>query len=405
MMNRNSVWFLAVTALIAAAVVAVFQWGLKNTATPIGDPILQENNEAGNHEDGSHENEGFVYLTGDQLKQFGIETKVAGAGKLKLEIVLPGELVLNADHVAHIVPRVSGVVREVRKKLGDTVQENEVMAVVESRELADNIATLLAARERLNLAQSNFNREEKVWLKKISPEQDYIEARNRLAEARIELHAAEYKLHAIGFSEEFLSQLSMQSDGTHLLYEITAPFRSTVIEKHISLGEVLNSDDAVFVVADLTSVWGTLDVQQKDLSLIRIGQKAVIEVPNSDIRGEGRIDFIEPLATATNRTVHARVVLPNRDSRLRPGLFVNGRISVGDMEVPLLVPNEALVLMEGKMCVFVSEAGGFRLRSVNIGQSNEEYSEIVSGLSQGEEYVYREPFILKMELGKPEAEH
>jgi cobalt-zinc-cadmium efflux system membrane fusion protein len=404
-MKSKSFWFLAATIFIAVVVVALFQWGLKHTGISNSAPSGHADNTAEHHEDPSHENEGFVYLADDQLKQFGIETQAAGAGKLEIEVILPGELVLDADRVAHVVPRVSGVVREVRKNLGDPVRENEVMAVVESRELADTIAALLAARERLNLAQSNFEREEKVWLRKISPEQDYIEAKNRLAEARIELHAAEHKLLALGFSDDFLSRLSEQSEKTPILYEITAPFEATVIEKHISLGEVLSSEDAVFIVADLRSVWGNLDVQQKDLSLIRVGQKATIEVPNSNIRGEGRIDFIEPLATSTNRTVHARVVLPNNNGRFRPGLFVNGRISVGDLEVPLLVPNESLLLMEGDMCVFVREGEGFRLRPVNIGRSNEKYSEIVSGLSPGEEYVSREPFILKMELGKPEAEH
>jgi len=404
-MKSKNIWFAAATVIIAVVVVVLFQWGLKHTGVSYSARSPQANNTGEHHEDQSHEHEGFVSLTDAQLKQFGIETKAAGAGKLRIEIILPGELVLNADRVAHVVPRVSGVVREVRKNLGDTVRENEVMAVVESRELADNIATLLAARERLNLAQSNFEREEKVWLRKISPEQDYIEAKNRLAEARIELHAAEHRLLALGFSDAFLSRLSAQSGKTPILYEITAPFDSTVIEKHISLGEVLSSEDAVFIVADLRSVWGNLDVQQKDLSLIRTGQKAMIEVPNSNIRGEGRIDFIEPLATSTNRTVHARVVLPNNNGTFRPGLFVNGRISVGDIEVPCLVPNESLVLMEGNMCVFVKEGEGYRLRPVDIGRSDEKYSEIVSGLSQGEEYVSKEPFILKMELGKPEAEH
>ena len=404
MKSKGSLFF-AVIVLIAVAVVAVFQWGLRHTKTSNNVAQHEEHANDEHPEDSLHENDGLVRLTADQIKQFGIKTEVATAGVLELDITLPGELVLDADRVAHVVPRVSGVAKEVRKNLGDTVLENEVMAIVESRELADSMADLLAARERLDLAENNFIREEKVWLKKISPEQDFIEARNRLAEARIDLNAAERKLHALGFSSDFLSQLSAELHDVPIFYRITAPFHSTVIEKHISLGEVLSSEEAVFVVADLRSVWVNLDVQQKDLSLIRIGQKATIEVPNSNIRGEGRISFIEPVATSTNRTIHARVVLPNNDGRFRPGLFVNGRISVGDIKVPLMVPNEALILMEGDMCVFVKEGEGFRLRPVNIGRSNQKYSEIVSGLFTGEEYVFREPFILKSELGKPEAEH
>ena len=65
---------------------------------------------------------------------------------------------------------------------------------------------------------------------------------------------------------------------------------------------------AAFVVADLDSVWVNLDVQQKDLMPIKMGQEAIIEVPNSNLRGTGRVSFIEPVATASNRTIHARVM-------------------------------------------------------------------------------------------------
>jgi len=406
-MKGKNFLLLTITIIIAAVVIAFIQWGLKYSTVSRSGGDSESTAYSEHKEDDSFDNSRLVYLSEEQIKQFGVEMEVAGPGKLQVEITLPGELVLNADRVAHVVPRVSGVARAVRKKLGDEVHENEIMAVIESRELADIMAELLAARERLILAESNFEREEKVWLKRISPERDFIEAKNKLAEARIELHTAEQKLGALGFSNEYLARLSMRSDRTSLLYEVKAPFRSTVIEKHISLGEVLSDEVAVFVVADLGTVWVNLDVQQKDLMSIRVGQRARIEVPNTNIRREGRIDFIEPVATATNRTIHARVVLSNRDGRFRPGLFVNGTISVGDLEVTILVPNEALILMDGNMCVFLyaKEENGFELRPVNVGRRNEAYSEIISGLAAGEMYVTKEPFILKSELGKPEADH
>ncbi len=403
MKSKHMVSF-AATILVAGAVVAIFQWGFRKSETS-GVAQIQESSAHPEQEGDSLSGDNrLVHLSDDQLKRFGIKTGVAEPGRLLVEVTLPGELVLNADLIAHVVPRISGVVQEVRKNLGDMVRQGEVMAVVESRELADITAALFAARERVILAQSNFTREEKVWLKKISAEQDYIEAKNKLAEANIELRTAEQKLRAVGFSDDYIAKLPTPPDKSTILYEITAPFNATVIEKHISLGEVLSNEAAVFIVADLSSVWVNLDVQQKDLTLIRVGQKAIIEVPNANIRGTGQINFIEPIATATNRTIHARIVLPNRDGRFRPGLFVQGRILVEGLEVPLLVPNEALILMDGKMCVFVKEGKGFRLRPVTIGRRNEKHSEITSGLSVGELYVATEPFTLKSELGKPEAE-
>jgi cobalt-zinc-cadmium efflux system membrane fusion protein len=348
--------------------------------------------------------EGIVQLSAAQLKEFAVETATAGPGRLRIEIVLPGEVTLNADRIAHVVPRVTGVVCEVRKNLGDPVRRGEVMAVLESRELADATAALLAARERLNLAQSNFTREEQLWKKRISPEQDYIQAKNALAEVGIELRTAEQKLRALGLSDEYFARLADRPEKAGILYEMTAPFDATIIEKHISLGEVLRDESSAFVIADLSTVWANLDVHQKDLPLIQIGQSAAIGVGNAAAAVEGRISFLEPMADETNRTIHARVVIPNANGKWRPGLFVTGRIAVDDLKVPVLVPNDALILVGGKTCLFLKEGGKFRLQAVTAARTNGAFTEITGGLSAGMTYVTKGAFTLKSELGKPEAE-
>jgi cobalt-zinc-cadmium efflux system membrane fusion protein len=344
---------------------------------------------------------GMVHLSDAQVKQFGVETSAAGPGRLRIEVVLPGEVALNADRVGHVVPRVSGVVREVRKNLGDTVRRGEIMAVLESRELADNTAALLAARERVNLAQSNFDREDQLRQKKISPEQDYIQAKNALAEAGIELRTAEQKLRALGFSDEYIAKLPDRPGQAAILYEMAAPFDATIIEKHISLGEVLTDGSPAFVIADLSTVWVNLDVHQKDLPLIQVGQTAAIGVGNTPPTMEGRVSFLEPLAEETNRTIHARVIIPNSGGRWRPGLFVTGRIVVDDVQVPILVPSEALVMVGGKTCVFLKESDKFRLQTVTAGRTNGTLTEITQGLAAGQIYVSKGAFILKSELAKP----
>jgi cobalt-zinc-cadmium efflux system membrane fusion protein len=345
-----------------------------------------------------------VHLSELQIKQFGVETGVAGPGRLRLEVVLPGEVTLNADRVAHVVPRVTGVVREVRKNLGDNVLRGEIMAVLESRELADGTAAYLAARERLNLAQTNFAREEQLWQKKISPEQDYIQAKNAVAECGIELRNAEQKLRALGFSDDYIIRLPDRPEKAAIIYEMAAPFDATIIEKHISLGEVLKEESAAFVIADLSSVWVNLDVHQKDLPLIQLGQTAAVGIGNSGPTVEGRISFLEPMAEETNRTIHARVVLPNTGGRWRPGLFVTGRIAVDDVKVPILVPNEALIMIGGKNCLFLKDEDKFRLQPITAGRTNGTSTEILQGLGAGQIYVIRGAFTLKSELGKPEEE-
>jgi len=374
-----------------------------------GDPAGRGKEEAGDHAEvhGDEHAAGdrIVRLTGEQLKLFGIETAVAAPGRMRIELALTGEVALNADRVAHVAPRVSGVVSEVRKNLGDRVRRGEVMAVLESRELADSTAALLAARERVALAQANFAREEQLWQKRIAPEQDYIQARNALAESNIELRTAEHKLLALGFSDRYVSQLSHHQGKETILYEMTAPFDATVIEKHISLGEVLKDESAAFLIADLSTVWVNLDVHQKDLTFIQVGQTAVIGAGDSVPAIRGRVSFLEPVARETNRTVHARVVVPNSDGRWRPGLFVTGRIAVDEVNVPVLAPGEALILFQGKTCVFVLEGDGFRLQPVAPGKTDGVFYEIASGLAAGQVYVVKGAFTLKSELEKPEVEH
>lgn len=158
------------------------------------------------------------------------------------------------------------------------------------------------------------------------------------------------------------------------------------------------------MIADLSSVWVNLDVHQKDLPLIQVGQTAAIGVGNMAPSVQGRISFLEPMAEETNRTIHARVVIPNAGGKWRPGLFVTGRIAVDDAQIPVLVPNEALVMIGGKTCLFLKEGDRFRLQPVLTGRTNGASTEITEGLAPGQIYVAKGAFTLKSELGKPEQE-
>jgi membrane fusion protein, heavy metal efflux system len=400
-MKSKFVFFTNISLAIGIILVTQGSCGSK----PTSSKALEEVAASPPHQEQQRErSEDMLRFTDSQIKEFGITTESAAAGTLRIDVVLPGEVVLNADRVAHVVPRVSGVVREVRKNLGDSVRRGEVMAVMESRELADSTAALLAARQRVSLAQSSYEREDQAWRKKVSPEQDYIEAKNKLAEANIELHTAEQKLRALGFSNEYIAQLPGRKDDGTILYQIAAPFKGTVIEKHINIGEVLKDDSPAFLVADLSVVWVNLDVQQKDLPLVRVGQTASIGTGNEASNIVGHIQFLDPIATETNRTIHARIVVPNEDGRLRPGLFVTGRILAQSIRVPMLIPNDALVMVDGKMCLFVKFRDAFRSQPVTAGRTDGRYTEILQGLSPGQRYVAKGAFTLKSEMEKPEAE-
>ncbi|MHC1744264.1 MAG: efflux RND transporter periplasmic adaptor subunit [Syntrophobacteraceae bacterium] len=386
----------------------------KKTAMPQAavkdDHVDEEGEDHSGHEHGlaeeSHEDEQIVRLSDAEMKQYGIEIGIAGEGSLESAMSLPGEVALDADRVTHIVPRIPGVVREVRKRLGDTVKQGEIMAVIESRELADSKAEYLAGLERVSLAQAKFSREERLWKKKISSEQEYLDAKQALAEVRIALRTSEQKLHALGFSNQYVKQLPSHPEHSLTRFEIIAPFDSTVIEKHISLGEMLKDDSEAFVVADLSTVWVNLNVYQKDLGKIRSGQDVIInfgaEADQCGSACEGKIAFIEPIVKGETRTALARVIAPNPDRSLRPGMFVTAKVITDDARAAIVVPAPALQKVGEQTVVFVKTSEGFEPRPVKVGRSTEEGVEIVSGLKAGERYARKGTLTLKAQVSKGE---
>ena len=342
----------------------------------------------------------IVRLDLHEMEEFGVKVEVAGPGKLNVHVNLPGEVVIDPDRLAHIVPRVGGVVRQVIKKLGDRVRADEILAVLDSRELSELKSGYLVARERAELAVSTFSREDKLWKEQISSEKEYLQAKQALAETRIEMRAEEQKLHALGFSKEYLEDLIFAYDELFTRYEITAPFSGVIIEKHITFGEMIEEDAVAFIIADLSSVWAVLTVYQKDLSRIRPGQAVRIGVGDGEPRINGSISYVSPVVDEATRTTKARVVLPNADGRWRPGSFVTGEVTVEETEARLIVPKSAVQIVKGEQSVFVETDEGFEPQPVRTGRTTETHVEISAGLQPGSRYVARGAFTLKAQLAK-----
>ncbi len=346
-----------------------------------------------------HGEEGGIKLSEAEMKEFGIKAVKADSGTLSRYVDLPGEVRANGDRLAHIVPRVPGVVRKVFTGLGDRVKKGEIMAILDSRELSDSKADFLASSERVGLAELNFTREESLWKKKISSEQEYLEAKQVLAEARIERRSSEQKLHALGFSNRYLKDLSRHPEESFTQYKIVAPFSGTVIEKHITLGEVLKDDTSAFIIADLSSVWVDLSVYQKDLEAISEGQSVVIKTMQEHIKTEGKISYLGPVVGEDTRTALARIVLTNKDGKWRPGLFINARVAVGTIESDLIVPKSAIQKMNDEDILFVMAHGALEPKLVKLGRSDETHVEITAGINWGDTYVVEGGFTLRAQMG------
>ena len=348
-----------------------------------------------------HEESGErVQLSAAERAEFGIEVAKASPGKLAIQVNTPGEVQVNPNLLAHIVPHVPGVASEILANIGDQVKQDEILAVLESQELSEMKSAYLVAQERLELAQATFDREETLWAQSISSERVFLEARTRLAEARIDLRVAEQKLRALGYSMSYLEKLSFEDDERFTRYVIRAPFTGTIIYKHITQGEVLKEDSEAFIVADLRSVWVLLTAYQKDLPFLRVGQPVHIQGSQGGPSTTGTVDYISPIINESLRTATVRIVLPNPDGHWRPGSFVTANIDVDGIDVPLLVPGSAVQMLEDHPVVFVETEEGFVPQPVRIGRANPTHSEIVAGLEPGQPYVSRGAFVLKAQLEK-----
>ncbi len=349
--------------------------------------------------------EGRTSMTEAVALQAGIEYAVAGPVKVSDSIELPGEVALDADRLVHITPRLSGVAREVHKSLGDTVHKNELLAVIDSKELADIKSEYLAAVERRDLAQSRYTIESDLYEKKISAELEVLKAGQVLAEAGINVRSARQKLQSLGLSDEAITS-ARQGERSFTRYELISPIDGTVIEKHLAVGEAVQEAVDCFVVADLSRVWVKTVVYAADLKHVRAGQQAIVRSADLDITAKGTVSYIGELVGQETRAAHAIVELPNPDGLWRPGLYVTVElIDKTELELPIAVPSDAIQEFRDWSVVFMRDGDLYEICPVEIGRTFGDWVEITSGLEAGVRYVSKNSYIIKADIEKSGATH
>ncbi|WP_245267342.1 efflux RND transporter periplasmic adaptor subunit [Methylosinus sp. LW3] len=347
--------------------------------------------------------EGLVKLTAEQIAAAKIATVAAAPGVLTRDVAAPAVVSVDPDRIGRVAAKVVGAVAELRKRLGDPVEKGEVIAIVESREVADAKSDYLAAKVGLDLQSALFQREKGLFDKKISAEQNFLKARGAYEEARLRVELARQKLAALDLSEGEIAALAGQPVGELRRKEIRAPIAGKVIERRADLGQPVGGDAQIYVVADLSTVFADIAVAIADLPSAREGQSVRLSHDGEE-EAAGRIVFIGPMLDHETHSGRAVASFANADFALRPGTAMTARITLEEKNVRLRLPRSALLTFEGETVIFVRTPEGFVKRKVETGASDNEAIEIVSGIEEGEQAAATNVFVLKAELGKSRLE-
>lgn len=337
-------------------------------------------------------------LSEDQLEAAGVELQEASAGKVVVSLQLPGEVALNEETLAHVGPRVPGTVRKIEHRLGDRVEAGDVLAVLDSADVAEMQGVVMVARERLALARAEHERKRKLYEEEIGSQKDYLVAKQAYAEAKVELKSS---MRALGAKTGGRS-----ASGGYLL---VAPIDGTIVDWHLGVGEVLASDTKAFTIADLSTVWGLVTVYAKDLSRVRVGQRVVVRGEGIEEPQEARIDYLSHTVGRLTRSATARIVLEDPGEAWRPGLFVTAEVEVDEIAAQVVIPEAAVQRHDGQAVVFEREGDEFIVRPVTLGShghvDDARVVEVVDGLEPGATVAAENSFLIKAELEKSSAGH
>ena len=305
-----------------------------------------------------------------------------------------GRVSVNENHLAKIGPSISGRVIEVRASVGQSVTRGQVLAIMHSTQLSDAQANFLKAKSQVELKRLFVERSRKLYEEGIISLLNLRERESVLAEKEIEMNALADQLTVMGMHADDLQRLSRQKV-VNSNNPITATINGNVIGRHISVGQIVEISDELFVVADLSEVWVVAEVPEKSATALELNATADIEIPAlAHQRLKGTLSFIASTVDPDSRTIKIRVVLPNPEFRLKPEMLAS--IFIQQPSLPALtIAASAVIRDQNQDYVFVEIAPHrYSLRAVTLDDEIDGRRRVTSGLTAGEKVVARGSFQL-----------
>jgi len=322
----------------------------------------------------------------------GIATERARSGGVEVDVECTARIDFDRNRLADIRASVPGVVRDVEVDLGDRVTAGTEMFAVESSEIGDLQGRLWAARERVQVARANHDRQVELQTQKIVSDRQVELACEELESEEAELHSIEVGLRIAGAGTSGL-------DGT---IRVRSPIAGTVVRRPATIGTFATSEVSLATITDTTRMWALLEVREADAGALRTGQPVTVRVdglPGREFSGD--ITWIASEVDPRTRTVSARAEVANDGGLLRAEQFARATIRVAESGDSLVIPQSAVQRVDGESIVFVRTGEGlYEPRTVFPGRSTAEWVEVNGALIEGEPVVTEGAFLLKTELSR-----
>lgn len=324
--------------------------------------------------------------------------------RLAESLRLPGRVALDEHHLARIGPSISGRVTEIKAFIGQSVQKGEVLALINSTELGSAQAAYLKAKTQVGLQRLAVERARRLFTDGIISEATLKEREGAQAEAEVELRAYDDQLEVMGMTTQAIQRLA-KTGHIESITPVTSTLNGTVIERHISVGQIAQPADDLYTVADLSQVWVVAEAPEQDAHRVEKGRNAEVEIPAlPHRRTTGKVIFVSDTVNPATRTVTVRMEVDNKRREIKPEMLA-GMVISSPSETGLAIPGKSVVRLGDHDHVFVQRAPDrFELMPVTLGPEQDGLRWVLKGLTAGQNIVVDGAFHLNSERIRKELE-
>lgn len=371
------------------------------TLAGCGTKQLEQQEE--NEERQGNSNPNIIHLDDSQQGSIDLRLEPVKEASIQVTIRLTGKVEADQTRTAHIRALTSGRITKVHVRPGDRVRTGSALVTYDNIELGDLVAEYSQALSEADVSARSLERARKLLdLGSISR----AEFERREAEHRNSITRAEsirIKLNRFGLSPDEISKDSIANSSRTIL---RAPFPGILTELDAAEGESISPEQKIISISDLSRVWVTGNVFEKDLSRVQVGQEAQVSTnAYPGVVFSGKITYIGDMVNSETQTIPVRCEIDNPDGRLKLGLFVTMDAPTAERHTALTVSTSAIQQFGDSMAVFVKTGDNeFEKKIVQIGSKSGGDVEVKAGLKAGDVVVTQGSFQLKSEIEKEKIE-